>query len=204
MFRTRQTQWSPGHPHYEYLVYFYQSGRFEKYLQHPKEMLALASYGPASSYDFTSDLVGRHPRYEPQSVEQILAHGYLAIPQGSPVEAIVSDKKSTAWLGLDDVIGQIRHRYEVYQRNIDDLQTSKCAAINSLYLHEAWHGPPNGKVEYAVQKRLDKLYQNERDERVNLWRDVSQLKLLLPERAQEYLAAYRKVSLLQDTRGDAP
>jgi len=186
------------------MVYFYQSGRFEKYLQRPKDLLAVATYGPVAIYDFTSDLVGRRPRYRPQSVEEILTSGYLAVPQGSPVEAIISDKKSTAWLGLDDVIGQIRHRYEVYQRNIDDLQVSKCAAINSLYTHEAWHGPSNSRVEYSVQKRLDKLYESERDERVTLWRDVSKLKLLLPERAQEYLAAYRKVSILQDSRGDAP
>jgi hypothetical protein len=186
------------------MVYFYQSGRFEKYLQHPKDLLAVASYGLVATYDFTSDLVGGRPRYKPQSVEEILTGGYFAVPQGDSVEAIISDKKSTAWLGLDDVIVQIRHRYEVYQRNIDDLQTSKCAAMNSLYVHEAWHGPSNSKVEYSVQKRLDKLYQSERDERVNLWRDVSQLKLLLPERAQEYLAAYRKVSILRDPRGDAP
>ena len=158
------------------MVYFYQSGRFEKYLQRPKDLLARAGEGPVSSYDFTSDLVGRQPRYEHRSIEQILASGYLIVPQGSPVEAILADKKGTAWLGLDDVIDQIRHRYAVYQRNIEDLQTSKCAAINSLYTHEAWHGPTTSKVEYAAQKRLDKLYQSERDERVNLWRDVSQLK----------------------------
>jgi hypothetical protein len=204
MFPTRRAEWSPDNPHYDHVVYFYQSGRFEKYLQHPKDLLALASYGPIAGYDFTSDLVARRPGYRPQSVEQILAHGYLVFPHSDPAEAILSDKKGTAWLGLDDVIAQIQHRYEVYARNIYDLQISKCAAVNSLYTHEAWHGPSNSRIEYSVQKRLDRLYQSERDERINLWRDISRLKLLLPERAQAYLAAYRKVSLLEESGGDAP
>jgi hypothetical protein len=204
MFRTRQTRWSPGDPHYEYMVYFYQSGRFERYVRPPKELLALPDNGFSASYDLTSDLTGRRPQYRPQSVEEILTSGYIAVPRADPTEAILADKKGTAWLGLDDVIDQIRHRYAVYQRNLEDLQTSKCAAINSLYTHEAWHGPTTSKVEYAVEKRLDRLYQSERDERINLWRDISRLKLLLPERAQEYLAAYRKVSLLKDSGGDDP
>jgi hypothetical protein len=53
-----------------------------------------------------------------------------------------------------------------------------------------------------VNKRLDELYSDQRDERVNLWRDVSRLRIQLPENAQQYLSAYRKVAILEDTKGD--
>ena len=65
---------------------------------------------------------------------------------------------------------------------------------------------PGGAVrlplEYSVNKRLDELYSDQRDERVNLWRDVSRLRIQLPENAQQYLSAYRKVAILEDTKGD--
>ena len=51
---------------------------------------------------------------------------------------------------------------------------------------------------------MNDLYMEQRAERVSLWRDVSRLRLELPENAQQYLSAYRKVSILEDDKGDAP
>ena len=204
MYRTNTGVWSRESPHYEYLVYFYQSGRFDKYIQRQRDVPAGVNYGPLASYDFSSDLVRRPRWYQHQTVEEILTRGYLAIPKSDPTEAIISDRMRTAWLGLDDVIGQIRHRYEAYERNTYEIEISKCAVINTFYTHEAWHGPSDNRLEYSVNKRLDRLYQEQREERINLWRDVSRLRLLLPEQAQQYLAACRKVSILEDDRGDAP
>ena len=118
--------------------------------------------------------------------------------------AVITDKKHTSWLGLDDVIGQIRNRLEVYEQNMYELELAKCAAINAGYTHEAWHGPIDSRIEYSVNKRLDKLYKDQREERTNLWRDISRLRLSLPENAQQYLTAYRKVSILEDSKGDGP
>ena len=204
MFRNNRSEWSPHSPHYDYVVYFYQSGRFESYLQHQKSLAAVLNYGPIGLYDFTSDLTSRtrFPRYP--TVEQIVANGYFEAAKNDPIEAIISDRRQTAWLGLDDIIGQIRHRYEVYENNIHELEISKCSAINSFYAHEAYHGPPDSRIDYSVSKRLDKLYEGQRDERINLWRDVSRLRLSMAEKAQEYLTAYRKVSILEDPNGDAP
>jgi hypothetical protein len=196
--------WSRENPHYDYVVYFYQSGRFESYIQRQRDLLAVTSYGLRGMYDFTSDLVGKPRFYKPQSVEEIITSGYLAVPKSDLAEAIISDRKRTAWLGLDDIIGQIRQRYEVYEKNIYDLEIAKCAVINTFYTHEAWHGPSTTKLEYSVNKRLDKLYNDQREERIELWRDVSRLKLLLPEQAQKYLTSYRKVSILEDSKGDVP
>ena len=203
MDRNNKTNWHPPSRDYNYIVYFYQSGHFDKYQQRQKDIIARSNYGPAAQYDFSSDLFSKRPWPVPQTVEDIVHSGYFAIPKSESETAIISDKKHTSRLGLNDIIGQIRHRYTVYQQNIYEMEVSKCSAVNSCYAHEAYHGPPDSKLEYSVSKRLDKLYEQQRLERTNLWRDVSRVKLLLPERAQEYLAAYRKVSILEDDEGDA-
>ena len=194
----------PARTDKDYVIYFYESGLSRQYQQRQENLLARLNYGPAALYDFSSDLSVGHPWPTPQTVEQIVSNGYLSIPRSEPETAIISDKKNTSWLGLDDLIGQIRNRYEVYENNIYELEKAKCTAITCLYTHEAWHGPTTSKVEYSVHKRLDGLYSEQREERTNLWRDISRLRLLLPEQAQSYLSAYRKVSVLEDKKGDEP
>jgi len=195
-----------GKPHLgpEYLPYFYASGRFVSYPLPQENVPREARYGPQARYDFTSDLFARRAYPIPQTVEDVIYKGYFAIPKSEPETAIISDKKHTSQLGLNDVIGQIRNRHELYEKNIYELELAKCSVINSLYQHEAYHGPTDSRVEYSVNKRLDELYADQRDERVNLWRDVSKLRLLLPENAQQYLSAYRKISILEDNKGDGP
>lgn len=187
----------------KYVPYFYEAGRVHSYLTNGKKSFERLIPG-AADYNFTSDLTGKKHYFKQQTVEDVIRNGYLSIPKDESETAIISDKKRTAWLGLDDIIGQVRNRFEAYERNIYELEISKCAAINALHEHEAHHGPPTSRVEYSVNKRLDKLYSEQREERVNLWRDISRLKLLLPENAQKYLAAYRKVSILEEDGGEGP
>lgn len=201
MYRNNRAQ-LPARTVPEYVIYFYESGLSKKYQQRQKNIFARFNYGPAVGYDFTSDLVAKKSGFVPQTVEDVVRNGYFSIPKSDSETAIISDKKSTSWLGLDDIINQIRNRYEVYNNNIYEIEVSKCSAINGFYQSEAWHGPSDSKLEYSINKRMDRLYQAQRDERMNLWRDISRIKLLLPEKAQEYLAAYRKVSILNDETGD--
>jgi hypothetical protein len=198
MDTTHRNQW----PDPQYVAYFYEAGIVQRYLDSKNRALIELNGQTPGTYDFSSDLLGRTRAYRVSSVEQIIAHGYLAVPHGDPVDAILSDKRHTSWLGLDDVIRQIRNRYDLYQRNMYEIEVSKCAAITSLYTHEAWHGPSDSRVEYAVSKRLDRLYSDQRDERTSLWQDVSKLRLELPENAQQYLAAHRKLAILEDDKGD--
>jgi hypothetical protein len=188
----------------DYVIYFYESGLSKQYQQRQKNLLTGLNYGKPFSYDFSSDLSVKRPWPAMQTVEDVIQRGYLSIPGSELETAIISDRKNTSWLGLDDLIGQIRNRYQVYERNIYEMEVAKCTAINCLFEHQAYHGPTDGKVEYSVNKRLDGLYSEQREERVNLWRDISRLRLLLPEQAQNYLSAYRKVSILEDDKGDTP
>ena len=104
-----------------YVPYFYQSGLFLRY-DHPRQASPSTHlWSSYSRYDFSNDEPVWTTRDSPQTVEQIIAHGYLAVPNGPPETTILSDKRHTAWLGLDDVITQIRHRYEVYDRNTYEL-----------------------------------------------------------------------------------
>jgi hypothetical protein len=171
----------------------------------PRSQRSSGPYDRASSvYDFTSERPAGWLRRPLQTVDQIIASGYLATPAGDSVTAILSDKRQTSWLGLDDIIGQVRNRHDVYQRNMYEIELGKCAATNSLYSHWAYEGPPTAKQFYSRHKRLQELYEQERDERTSLWKDVSRLRQVLPESAQAYLSSHRKLQALDDVRGEAP
>jgi hypothetical protein len=189
-----------------YVPYFYQAGLYLRY-----DLAGIISRkGPhdrtSSSYDFSSDVPLFAHMGLVQTVEQVIARGYFAVPQANPISALISDKAHTAKFGLDDVIHQIRSRYELYQRNIEELHESLCEAHNCVFRQMADHGQlvANQRQQYSASKQVQKIYELQREERVNLWRDVSRLKLGLPESAQQYLTAYRKVRLLTENPGDEP
>ena len=159
--------------------------------------------GAYAVYDFSSDQPSSVPDDKLQTVEHVIERGYLAVPNSEPEFAVIHDKKHTAWLGLDDVIAQIRHREDIYVQNLYEIELAKCDAINALFMWEAQYGwPASAKEQYTVGKRLQAIYADQREERVTAWKDISRLKQSLPEVAQQYLAAFRKVSILEDTQGD--
>jgi hypothetical protein len=148
----------------------------------------------SSRYDFSAT----------QTMEDVIARGYLAIPTGDPVTALLTDKRDTSWLGLDDAIRQIRARYELYARNMNGILYSTAAATNALHTWEAERGWPSDRQLDNTHKTLQSLYAQEREERVSLWRDIARVRATLPEVVQQYLAAHRKLVLLDDTDGDEP
>ncbi|MDP6058838.1 MAG: hypothetical protein QGH33_08095 [Pirellulaceae bacterium] len=120
-----------------YMPYFYASGRF---LQDALQHEAGTSYVvPARQpYEFASHqgtLAIEH-----QTVEQIIARGYLAVPHHDPETAILGDKQDSARLGLDDVITQIRGRHEIYERTVEELHESMCEANNGVHRQVAAQG----------------------------------------------------------------
>ena len=104
--------------------------------QNDQQNICFYRQSDPADYDFTSDLSGKKAYFRPQTVEDVIRHGYLSIPKAEPETAILSDKKHTAWLGLDDIIGQVRNRFEVYERNIYELEVV-CPAS------EVWDVPTN-------------------------------------------------------------
>lgn len=184
--------------HGGYVPYFYERGLHLSYpvssqrARYRDAAPALQSYGPS----FRD--VGFGPDFGPQTVEDIVARGYFSVPPGDPVDAIITDRQHTSRLGLDDVISQIRQRYEIHDRILRQIESAKCAAMNAIYRHEAYCGPAsaNSKQQYAKHKAIQGLYEQQREEDVNLWNDVSRLRQSLPENAQLYLSAHRKVKAL--------
>jgi len=188
-----------------YTPYFYQSGKFLAYDISQRSSKS-TYFGTSGGYDFTSDLVPKKQTWpKTQTVEDIISSGYFPIPKSEPETAIISDKKNTSGLGLSDIISQVRKRYQIYEQNIYEIEMGKCYALNSTFYIEAMRGgiPQNSREAYSLTKSLRELYEQERDERVKLWQDVSKLKQALPEQAQQYLTSYRKVSILEDdSKGD--
>ncbi len=141
-----------------------------------------------------------------QTVEQIVYQGYFAkTPSSEPAWDIITDKTHTSWMGLDDVIGQIKGRLEIYQQNMDALELAKCSALNVFFEHERTNGlKASDRVYYSLNKNISRLYDRQMQERVSLWQDISKLRRDLPEAAMTYLATSRKQDLLKDNNGDGP
>ena len=187
-----------------YVPYFYEAGL---YLSHAIPPSAGPSDSPNSAlarYDFSSEPDPWKPLRGPQTVEQIIAKGYFAVPAGEAETALISDKKETSWLGLEDTIRQMRQRHQLYERNMYEIELGKVSAINSLFAMEAERGsvPADSRELYGLSKVLQGFYQEQRAERVKLWQDLSRVRQTLPEVAQLYLGAYRKMAILDDDKGD--
>jgi len=186
-----------------YVPYFYQAGLYR--VSPAANRTSKPSIdGQFDSYDFslgshTTDRLDHFP-----SVEQIIRSGYFAAPKRDPVSAILDDRHDTAWLGLDDIIGQVRRRYEIFEESITQIELAKCAAANAIYTHEAYVGPADSSQMEKKHRTIQGLYEQQRDEQTTLWKDVSRLRILLPESVQTYLSAYRKRSILGQEPGDSP
>jgi uncharacterized protein YbgA (DUF1722 family) len=142
---------------------------------------------------------------KPQTVEDVITQGYLAMPPSFPETALLTDRAHTAWLGLDDTVHQIRHRLQIYERNTYDIERSKCDLLTHLlqWQNHAGHYA-NYKLETKLREDLRELYSEQRAERVSAWRDIARLRQTLPEVAQTYLSAQRKIDILDAPTGDAP
>lgn len=193
--------WSTG----QYQPYFYHAGLYRHEPFRPTGDGPRPSSQTYSGYDFSSErpLFGRLE--PPQTVEEVVQAGYFAVPRSDPVTAIISDRQHTSRFALADILCQFRQRREIYQRNIEELNEAMCEAHNSVFRQMADGGltVANQRQQYSVTKQIQKLYEQQREERINLWRDLSRLRLVLPETVQQYLAAYRKVSAL-GSQGDEP
>lgn len=136
----------------------------------------------------------------PRNVEQLIEQGYFAAPASESETAILHDRKETSWLGLDDILTQVRHRRDIYKKNMLEIEWAKCYAFNEL----ARGSSLPSEEKYAIyERRLQDLHRDQRAERVTLWRDESRLRQQLPESAQQYLSASRKLDIIADTDGDA-
>jgi len=184
----------------KYVPYFYSAGLYLSHNITPTSGTDRTVSDARSSYDFSSIPTNLPSLDRPATVEQIVAHGYFAVPEAESTTALISDRKQISWLGLDDIISQIRRRHELYLQNVYELEQAQCSAVNAVFRVEADRGslPATSDEQYSLQKRLQELYTEQRKERVELWRDTSRLKLLLPEAMQSYLSSYRKMSFLED------
>jgi len=156
-----------------------------------------------ATYDFSNEQMSGQQDDGPQTVEQLITEGYFSVPDSDPEIAIIHDKRHAAWLGLDDAICQIQKRNEIYLVNLYEIELAKCDAVNELFECEREQGAPaNEHQRKTLAGRLQELYADQRSERTALWKDISGLRRAMPETAQEYLSAYRKLAILNDNQGD--
>ena len=182
--------------------YYYLYGRANRHAPKALSILYPPNEPRYQVFDFSSDRSYTQFDKPPHTMEQLLAHGYFAVPNGEPELSILQDRRQTSWLSLDDALSQIRRRTSIYEQNMLELEWAKCYAFNEL----AHHGWPATPEQYAIyNRRLQDLHADQRAERIALWKDVSNLRQALPESIQQYLSTYRKLGILDDndSRGDA-
>jgi len=187
-----------------YMPYFYQSGKFLLYDIGGRRSDS-SKFSHTSGYYFTSDIVPKqagHAKF--QTVEDIILKGYFAPPRSESETSIISDKAHTTRLGLGDIIQQIRDRYVIYEKNMYQIEMSKCYAVSSQLAVESSRGgvARNSREAYSLTKNIGELYLQQCEERRSLWADISKLKQTLPEQAQNYLSSYRKMAILEDQTGE--
>jgi hypothetical protein len=183
--------------------YHYLYGRHYMY-HRPKEIQVYPlRSGWYQRYDFSNVSQMSILDKKPQTVEEVIRQGYLRVPGFQDETTIIHDKRFTSKLGLDDIIQQVRERYRIYNQNIYGLEQTKCYAINDLFNREGLSGQPATPDHYtALNNHLEYLYSKQREERVNLWNDISRLKQELSESAQKYLSNHRKIEILGNEKGE--
>jgi len=188
-----------------YIPYRYASQRYQLHrYSHPGQPSL-----PTSNPDTTRRLyeAGSDGQIDsgPQTVEQLISQGYFSVAPSSSETALLEDKMHSAWLLLDDAIYQIRQRIGMYSQNMYELKLAQCAAQNDVFAFEAKYGwPAPTEQQYVLGKRLQRLYSEQRSERLALWKDVSRLRQTVPESVRQYLSMFRKIEILSESPGDVP
>lgn len=136
------------------------------------------------------------------NLDGIVQRGYFSAPQTDPVMAMITDRRDSLSMGLDDAIQQLRSRYDIYRLHMYDLELAKLSAINSFHTWhmESQHLPPEQRQ--AMHQMLHDLYTDQRTERAAFWRDASRIRQAMPQWVQDYLGALRKTQILDDNQGD--
>jgi len=180
----------------QYLPFLYQYEHFKSLDYEPLKQSNVPGAELEKAFGINPD--------KPQTVEQVVYQGYFAVPKSSEsAAAMITDKTHTSWMGLEDVIGQIKGRNEIYERNMYELELAKCSAFNVFFEHVRNNGDiASDQVYYSLNKNLSRIYERQMTERTRLWQDVSKLRRELPETAQMYLSAMRKSDIFKDNGDD--
>ena len=131
-------------------AYHYLYGRHQLHRYLPGTPRGRYPMETATYADFSGTPTYGPPRRPAQTVEQLVDQGYFTVPNSAPEAAILADRRTTAWLGLDDAIQQIQQRLEIYAQNVYEIKWAECSAINDLFAWEAKYGWP-APIEGAIR-----------------------------------------------------
>ena len=187
-----------------YIPYRYASQRYQLHRYSHQGEPSSPTPSPNTTEPFYTAGLNGHIDKGPQTVEQLISQGYFSAAPSPSETALLEDKMHSAWLLLDDTIYQIRQRIDMYSQNMYELKLAQCAAQNDVFAFEARYGwPAPTEQQYVRGKRLQRLYSEQRSERLALWQDVSRLRQTVPESVQHYLSTFSKIEILNDSAGDA-
>ncbi|MFW6061185.1 MAG: hypothetical protein ACOC93_00095 [Planctomycetota bacterium] len=137
----------------------------------------------------------------PVTVDYVLTYGRMARPHSDPMLAGLYDRKNISSMVLDDLIQQAHSRIELYRRHLSELDDQEIALRNAS---RRCLRPPGWEPQDdpEILRDLQNIDDQRRRERLDFWRDMSRLRLMVPESAEAYLGASRRLAAL--TQQDSP
>ena len=168
---------------------------------HPFTTTDPAIYGVRPTYG--RPYRAARPAYRPPSrpagtgvtVDDLVTDRRLPRRRIDPALASLADRRQTAWMGLDDLIPQARARADLYRQHLIELDYEEIAIRNASRRCPRPIGwEPHEDPE--VLRDLQAIDDQRRRERVDFWRDMSRIRLMMPESASAYLGASRRLDLL--------
>jgi len=184
----------------------YDPSRYELREYHPRREIRPGRYLPHFSALPASREAGLYGpadlKRQTLTTDRIIRQGYLTVMPAEPIAAMTADRRAVSWMSLDDAIRQIRRRYAIYEQHTYEMQQGELTVRNAA--RNCWR-PPGWLPEHdpEVAPILRELELQQRQERVSLWRDVSNLRQAVPSAVRDYLDAVRTMGLLNGTGGES-
>ena len=129
----------------------------------------------------------------------------LPIPvtaQGASDLAFLTDRLTIESFAGRDLIQRIQERWSFYNQHIEELDQAR---RNAVAVRRDWRNPQDSQPYLGDPDLLSEVQRidgERRTERLALWRDMNELRTILPEQWMKYLSSYRRQALF--TMPDEP
>ena len=130
------------------------------------------------------------------SVDELLSESPAPASQLDPVAGFLSERKLITHLGLTDTLSQIHERVGLYLLHKNEIEQDELATLNDIHSFPAINGYIHPETYQEIQKRVQRLGEQKRRERLDFWRDLSRLRQSVPEVLDSYLDSCRKMRIL--------
>ena len=119
----------------------------------------------------------------------------------SIADQIFGSQKQLEYLSLKHLTNLFYERCKLHKQHIQDIEHRHIEIQEKKFGVEINHTPDNAKRLSNLESQLLQLEQQRRDEELTFWKDTSELREKLFEKASVYRAASQRYSVFSDVEG---